>query len=82
MAGGTSHLKRVGSISVKVRETQGHEGGGESIKDLFRQRFKVQPGGDRPFQIRNLTEILQAQEGVQPHHDAAAGGGGGYQLGH
>ena len=28
----------------------------------MRQRFKVQPGGDDPFSVRNLTEILQAQE--------------------
>ena len=34
----------------------------ENIKDLLRQRMKVQPGGDEPFTIRNITEILQAQE--------------------
>ena len=34
----------------------------ENIKDLLRQRFKVQPNADDPFSIRNLTEILQAQE--------------------
>jgi len=34
----------------------------EGVKDLLRQRFKVPPGGDDPFQVRNLTEILQAQE--------------------
>jgi putative ABC transport system permease protein len=34
----------------------------EGIKELLRQRFKVQPGADDPFSIRNLTEILQAQE--------------------
>ena len=34
----------------------------EKIKDLLRQRMKVQPGADDPFTIRNLTEILQAQE--------------------
>ena len=28
----------------------------------MRQRFRVQPGADDPFSIRNLTEILQAQE--------------------
>ena len=59
---GTSRLKRVGAISVKVREGKDMKAVEESIKDLLRQRFKVQPGGDEPFQIRNLTEILQAQE--------------------
>jgi putative ABC transport system permease protein len=54
--------KRVGSISVKVREGQSMKDAEDSIKDLLRQRFKVQPNADDPFSIRNLTEILQAQE--------------------
>jgi putative ABC transport system permease protein len=54
--------KRVGSISVKVREGQDMKAAEEGIKDLLRQRFRVQPGADDPFTIRNLTEILQAQE--------------------
>jgi putative ABC transport system permease protein len=29
---------------------------------LLRQRFKVAPGGEDPFMVRNLTEMLQAQE--------------------
>jgi len=58
----SSKLKRVGAVSVKVREGQDMKAVEESVKDLLRQRFKVQPGGDDPFQIRNLTEILQAQE--------------------
>jgi putative ABC transport system permease protein len=33
-----------------------------SVQDLLRQRFKVPPGGDDPFVVKNLTEILQAQE--------------------
>jgi putative ABC transport system permease protein len=61
--GGTGgKLKRVGSISVKVKEGQNMKAAEENIKQLLRQRFKVQPGGDEPFSIRNLTEILQAQE--------------------
>jgi putative ABC transport system permease protein len=55
-------LRRIGSISVKVREGQDMKAVEESIKELLRQRFKVQPGADDPFSIRNLTEILQAQE--------------------
>jgi putative ABC transport system permease protein len=57
-----SKLKRVGSISVKVREGQSMKVAEEGIKDLLRQRFKVQPGSEDPFTVRNLTEILQAQE--------------------
>jgi putative ABC transport system permease protein len=58
----TSRLKRVGSISVKVRDGQDMREVEDSIKDLLRQRFKVASGGEDPFQVRNLTEILQAQE--------------------
>jgi len=58
----TSRLKRVGAISVKVRDGQDMKAVEESIKDLLRQRFKVQSGGEDPFQVKNLTEILQAQE--------------------
>ncbi|MDZ7862229.1 ABC transporter permease [Acidovorax sp.] len=58
----TSRLKRVGAISVKVRDGQDMKQVEENIKDLLRQRFKVLEGGDDPFTVRNLTEILQAQE--------------------
>jgi putative ABC transport system permease protein len=60
--GNAGKLKRIGSISVKVKEGQSMKVAEENIKDLLRQRMKVQPGGDDPFTIRNLTEILQAQE--------------------
>ncbi len=55
-------LRRVGSIGVKVREGQSMKVAEDGIKELLRQRFKVQPGAEDPFSIRNLTEILQAQE--------------------
>ncbi|MEY4651921.1 MAG: hypothetical protein RI884_502 [Pseudomonadota bacterium] len=54
--------KRVGSISVKVREGQDMRAAQEGIRELLRQRLRVTPGADDPFIIRNLTEILQAQE--------------------
>jgi putative ABC transport system permease protein len=60
--GAGSKTKRVGSISVKVTEGKSMKDAENNIKDLLRQRFKVQPGGDDPFSVRNLTEILQAQE--------------------
>ena len=55
-------LKRVSSISVKVREGEDMKAAEQNIKELLRQRLKVQPGADEPFTVRNLTEILQAQE--------------------
>ncbi|HQX59735.1 MAG TPA: FtsX-like permease family protein, partial [Burkholderiaceae bacterium] len=59
-SGGKS--RRIGSISVKVRDGQSMKAAEDNIKDLLRQRFKIQSGGDDTFTIRNLTEILQAQE--------------------
>jgi len=58
----SSRLKRVGTILVKVREGQNMKSVEENIKDLLRQRFKVPVGTEDPFAVRNLTEILQAQE--------------------
>ena len=55
-------LKRIGSISVKVREGMSMKSAEENIKELLRSRLKVQTGADDPFTVRNLTEILAAQE--------------------
>ncbi len=54
--------RRIGSISVKVADGVDMKQVEERIRDLLRQRLKVQPGAEEPFTIRNLTEILQAQE--------------------
>jgi len=54
--------RRVGTISVKTADGADMKAIEEKIKELLRQRMKVQPGGEDPFTIRNLTEILQAQE--------------------
>ncbi len=59
-AGG--NVKRIWSISIKVREGQDMKAVEESVRDLLRQRLKVPPGGDDTFSVRNLSEILQAQE--------------------
>jgi putative ABC transport system permease protein len=55
-------LKRVGSISVKVRDGQDMQAVAQSVTELLRQRFKVAPGSEDPFVVKNLTEMLQAQE--------------------
>jgi putative ABC transport system permease protein len=55
-------LRRVNSISVKVADGVDMKGVEERMKDLLRQRQRVQPGAEDPFTIRNLTELLQAQE--------------------
>jgi len=55
-------LRRVSVISVKVRDGQNMKEAEERIRELMRQRHKLQAGADDDFTIRNLTEILQAQE--------------------
>ena len=58
----SGRLKRVGTISVKVRDGHDMKAAEENITELLRQRFRVQPGADEPFRVRNLTEMLQTQE--------------------
>jgi putative ABC transport system permease protein len=53
-------VKRIGAISVKVKAGYDMKLAEGNIKDLLRQRLKVT--GEDPFMIRNLTEILAAQE--------------------
>jgi ABC-type antimicrobial peptide transport system permease subunit len=55
-------IKRVGAISVKIREGQSMTEAGEKMRELLRQRHRLQSGADDDFSIRNLTEMLQAQE--------------------
>ena len=54
--------KRIGTVSVKTADGADMKQIEERIRELLRQRLKVQPGAEEPFTIRNLTEILQAQE--------------------
>jgi putative ABC transport system permease protein len=54
--------RRVGTISVKTMDGADMKAVEDRIRELLRQRMRVQPGAEEPFTIRNLTEILQAQE--------------------
>jgi len=58
----SGRLKRVGAISVKVLEGQSMRAAEDNIRELLRQRHRLQPGQDDDFSIRNLTEMLAAQE--------------------
>jgi ABC-type antimicrobial peptide transport system permease subunit len=60
--GNAGKLRRVSTINVKVHEGQDMKAAEEGIRQLLRQRQKLQPGADDTFTVRNLTEILQAQE--------------------
>jgi putative ABC transport system permease protein len=59
---GGGRLKRVWSISVKVRDGQSMQAAEEGIRALLRQRHRLQPGAEDDFTVRNLTEMLAAQE--------------------
>jgi putative ABC transport system permease protein len=54
--------RRIWTITVKVREGASMKDAEEKIRDLLRQRKRTQPEQNDPFTLRNLTEILQAQE--------------------
>jgi putative ABC transport system permease protein len=55
-------LRRVGSISIKVKDGMSMSDAEDGIKDLLRQRHKLAQGADDDFTVRNLTEILATQQ--------------------
>ncbi|WP_298830480.1 ABC transporter permease [uncultured Piscinibacter sp.] len=59
---GGGRLKRIGAATVKVREGLSMTAAEQNIRELMRQRHRLQPGQDDDFSIRNLTEMLAAQE--------------------
>ena len=61
---GTSYgrLKRVGTLNVKIAEGQDLQAAEARIRELLRQRRRLQDGQEDDFSVRNMTEMLQAQE--------------------
>ena len=58
----TSRLRSVGSISVKVHEGQSMAAAEEGVRELLRQRHRLQPQQEDDFTVRNLSEVLAEQE--------------------
>jgi len=54
--------RAVGAISIKVREAETMKQADEDIRQLLRQRHRLQPHQGDDFWIRNLAEVLQSQE--------------------
>ena len=52
----------VNAISVRVRDGENMKAAEEEIKQLLRQRHKLQGYQEDDFWIRNLSEMLQAEE--------------------
>lgn len=60
--GNTGRQRRVDVINVQVKDGYNMRDAEDRIKELLRQKHKLQANQDDDFTIRNLTEILQAQE--------------------
>ncbi|MEW6165278.1 MAG: ABC transporter permease [Pseudomonadota bacterium] len=62
---GTTALAKsrsVGSIQIKLVDGVDGELAGEKVRELLRQRHRLQPGQDDDFTLRNISEILQTRE--------------------
>ena len=57
-----SNPRAVQAISVKVRPDEDIAEAEAQLRELLRQRHRLQPYQDDDFTVRNLSEILQTQE--------------------
>ncbi len=57
-----SNPRAVGAISVRVKEADLMEEADGQIRDLLRQRHRLQPGQEDDFNVRVLSEMFAAQE--------------------
>jgi putative ABC transport system permease protein len=57
-----TRARAVGSILVKVNEGESMKEAEELIRDLLRQRHRLQPRQDDDFNIRNLADIMETRE--------------------
>ena len=57
-----SNPRAVNAISIKIRPDEDMGEAESQIRDLLRQRHRLQPYQDDDFWLRNLSEILQTQE--------------------
>jgi len=54
--------RAVGSINIKARDGVDIKAAEAQVRELLRQRHRLQPGQEDDFTLRNMTEILQARE--------------------
>jgi putative ABC transport system permease protein len=57
-----ANARSVNSISVKVRDAAMMKDAEQEIRELLRQRHRLQAYQDDDFWLRNLSEVLQSQE--------------------
>jgi putative ABC transport system permease protein len=60
-----SNPRAVQAISVKIRAGEDMVEAETQLRELLRQRHRLQPYQEDDFTVRNLSEILQAQEDAQ-----------------
>jgi putative ABC transport system permease protein len=60
-----SNPRAVQAISVKILAGEDMADAEMQLRELLRQRHRLQPYQDDDFNVRNLSEILQAQEDAQ-----------------
>ena len=72
-AGASSRTRRLDH--GKVRDGADMAQAEQQIRDLLRQRHRLQPSQEDDFTLRNLSEVLAAQEASSTRDDAAARGG-------
>ena len=62
LGGGTSKQRATHWVAVKVRDGESMAEAEKQIRELLRQRHRLQQGQDDDFTLRNLSEVLGAQE--------------------
>ncbi len=54
--------RNIGSIMIKIRTDANMKEGEQRIRELLRQRHRLQNGQEDDFFVRNISELLEAQE--------------------
>jgi putative ABC transport system permease protein len=62
LGGNIAKQRTVGSVFVKVRDEADMSEVEGQVRSLLRQRHRIQAGQEDDFTLRNLSEVLQAQE--------------------
>jgi putative ABC transport system permease protein len=57
-----ANARAVGAITIKVRDASLMRAAEDQIRELLRQRHRLQPHQEDDFWLRNLSEIVQIQE--------------------
>ncbi|HKW92919.1 MAG TPA: ABC transporter permease [Methylomirabilota bacterium] len=62
IGGNQAKGRAVGAMTIKVREASMMKEAENEVRELLRQRHRLQPSQDDDFNVRNLSEVLQSQE--------------------